>query len=426
MKSNYKSLGEYIRQVKVRNRDLGLTEPMGINISKFFMPSVANTNGTDLSKYRIVKNGQFAYNPMHVGRDEVLPIALLKGKNKIIVSPAYVVFEIIDEEVLNPEYLMMWFRRKDFDRNAWFTTDNSVRGGFSWESLCEMELPIPSPEKQQEIVNEYNAVVNRIKLNEELNRKLEETAQTLYKHWFVDFEFPISKEYSEAIGKPELAGQPYKSEGGEMVFNEDLGEEVPEGWVLGKLGDLTQQFSGYAFKGHDYSLRKGVDVVRGENVTEGRLRWDTRKKWDREINNRIKNCSLKVYDIVVGMDGSKVGKNWSMISNYDLPLFLAQRVTCLRAKQLEFQSFVYYSFPVLEFSKYVDQVQTGTSVPHISGQQIKDFPLLIPPNELLETYDKLIRKGIDRKFLNIAMNTKLLELKEILLAKLSLEEELVI
>lgn len=202
----------------------------GININKQFMPSVANTVGVDLSKYKIVSKRQFAFNPMHVGRDEMLPISMLDKDDPVIVSPAYVVFEIKDHEELDPEYLMMWCRRPEFDRNAWFTTDSSVRGGFSWSDFCDMELPVPSIEKQREIVREYNTIVNRIQMNEQMNQKLEETAQAIYKHWFVDFEFPISAEYAASIGKPELEGKPYKSSGGEMVFCAELDQEIPKGW----------------------------------------------------------------------------------------------------------------------------------------------------------------------------------------------------
>ena len=131
MKSNYKKIGDYVRQVSNRNIGLKTTNLKGININKEFMPSVANINGTDLSKYKIVKKDQFAFNPMHVGRDEVLPISLWRDDEEIIVSPAYTVLEITDTSILNPEYLMMWFERSEFDRNCWFTTDNSVRGGFN-------------------------------------------------------------------------------------------------------------------------------------------------------------------------------------------------------------------------------------------------------------------------------------------------------
>ncbi|HBC3436849.1 restriction endonuclease subunit S [Vibrio parahaemolyticus] len=240
MKSHYKRIGDYVTQIKLKNTDGSISSLKGININKHFMRSVANVNGTDLSKYRVVKKNQFAFNPMHVGRDEVLPISMLEDDEPIIVSPAYVVFEVKDEEELLPAYLMMWCRRSDFDRNAWFMTDNSVRGGFSWADFCDMKLPVPSIEKQREIVREYNVVNDRIALNEQLTQKLEDTAQAIYKQWFVDFEFPISREYAESIGKPELEGKPYKSSGGEMEFNEYLETDIPQAWSAEKLGDVCQ------------------------------------------------------------------------------------------------------------------------------------------------------------------------------------------
>jgi len=190
MRSNYKRLGDFIQQVKNKNSDNSLTieNLRGININKVFMPSVANVTETDLSVYKVVEKNQFAYNPMHVGRDEVLPIGMLETEQSVIVSPAYVIFEIIDTNELLPQYLMMWCRRSEFDRNAWFTTDSSVRGGFNWEDFCDLELPIPSLEKQREIVKEYHTIVDRIKLNEQLNQKLENTAQSIYKEWFVNFD----------------------------------------------------------------------------------------------------------------------------------------------------------------------------------------------------------------------------------------------
>jgi type I restriction enzyme S subunit len=110
----------------------------------------------------------------------------------------------------------MWFRRPEFDRYATFKCDAAIRGGYDWEALCETLIPVPSPTKQKEIVNEYNTIINRINLNKQLIQKLEETAQAIYKQWFVDFEFPDEN------------GKPYKSSGGEMVESE-LGE-IPKGW----------------------------------------------------------------------------------------------------------------------------------------------------------------------------------------------------
>ena len=181
-----KRLGDYIRPVDVRNRDLKVTRLMGINIEKRFMPSVANVVGTDLSNYKVVSKGQFACNLMHVGRDEKIPVALQKDDEPIIVSPAYVVFEVVDTNVLLTEYLMMWFSRSEFDRNAWFYTDGDVRGGMDRDALFDMQIPVPAIEKQREIVAEYNTLATRIETNKKLIATLEQTAQTLYRHTFID------------------------------------------------------------------------------------------------------------------------------------------------------------------------------------------------------------------------------------------------
>ena len=207
MTDSYKRLGDYIREVDVRNRDLEVTKLMGINIGKYFMPSVANVIGTDLSNYKIVGKGQFACNLMHVGRDEKIPIALLDTNERIIVSPAYWVFEVSNTTQLLPDYLMLWFRRNEFDRNAWFYTDSDVRGGMSKEALMDMTLPIPPIEQQQKIVAEYEAITRRIRLNEQIIVKLEETAQALYRKMFVD-----------GIDKNHL----------------------PEGWRMGTLGEIAK------------------------------------------------------------------------------------------------------------------------------------------------------------------------------------------
>lgn len=420
MRSHYKRIGDYVTQIKLKNTDDSISSLKGININKHFMPSVANINGTDLSKYRVVKKNQFAFNPMHVGRDEVLPISMLEDDEPIIVSPAYVVFEVKDEEELLPAYLMMWCRRSEFDRNAWFMTDNSVRGGFSWADFCDMELPVPSIEKQREIVREYNVVNDRIALNEQLTQKLEDTAQAIYKQWFVDFEFPISKEYAESIGKPELEGKPYKSSGGDMEYCGELEQDIPRNWSNGCFGDVATQFSGYSFKGEQYDFFEGTTVIRGENVTEGKLRFDTHKRWNLSLPGRAKDCFLENKDIVIGMDGSKVGKNWSLISPYQLPLLLAQRVCCVRAKSIEHQLWLYVSIKVRKFADYVSQVHTGTSVPHISGDQIMAFSVLIPENlELINQYDSYAKKMYDQLFVKQEETLKLAELRKIILQKMS-------
>ncbi len=183
MKSNYKKLSDYIQSVDVRNYDSSVTKLYGISIDKEFMPSVANIIGTDLNRYKVVKFNQFACNPMHVGRDEKLPIACLK-ENDVIVSPAYFVFQINDENELDPDYLNMWVKRPEFDRLCWFKTDASVRGGIDWEQICSFELPVPYIEKQKEIVKAYKTISDRIELKRKINYNLEATAGAIYHKFF--------------------------------------------------------------------------------------------------------------------------------------------------------------------------------------------------------------------------------------------------
>ena len=156
---SYKRLGDYIRVVSNKNKDLTVTNLLGVNIFKNFMPSVANQTGLDLSKYKIIKKGQFATNLMHVNRDEVLPVALYTEDEPALVSPAYKTFEVIDEEELLPEFLMLELQRPEFDRKAWTYCDSSVRGGLEWDRLCEMEIPIPHIDEQRKYVALYNGIL---------------------------------------------------------------------------------------------------------------------------------------------------------------------------------------------------------------------------------------------------------------------------
>lgn len=184
MKSNFDILGNHIRLIDTRNRESITDRVLGINIDKFFMPSVANVIGTDLSKYKLITKGKFACNPMHVGRDERLPVALYDEEEPAIVSPAYFMFEVIDNSILNEDYLMMWFRRPEFDRICWLHTDGSVRGGITWDDICRLELPIPPIEKQLEIVNSYKAITERIVLKQKINDNLDATIYAKFQDMF--------------------------------------------------------------------------------------------------------------------------------------------------------------------------------------------------------------------------------------------------
>ena len=169
---NYEPLSKHIKLVDYRNKDNVTDKVMGINIDKFFMPSVANVIGTDLSKYKLISKSLFACNPMHVGRDERLPVALYEDESPALVSPAYYMFQIIDETILNADYLMLWFRRKEFDRICWLKTDGSVRGGITWDDIGRIEVPIPPMEKQLKTVKAYKAITDRIELKKQINNNL--------------------------------------------------------------------------------------------------------------------------------------------------------------------------------------------------------------------------------------------------------------
>ena len=164
MKSNYKRIGDCIRVVDERNRSLEVSNLLGINITKNYMPSVANQTGLDLSKYKIVRKGRFACNIMHVGRDERFPVSLYIDEIPAIVSPAYVTFEVIDPEVTLSEYLMIVFQKPEFDRYSWYVSDSSVRGGLEWDRFCEIEIPIPTDiEAQKNVVAVYNELTRNQK-----------------------------------------------------------------------------------------------------------------------------------------------------------------------------------------------------------------------------------------------------------------------
>jgi len=183
---NYKPLGQYIQLIDKRNRDGAISNLVGVSFEKKIIPSIANTIGTDLSNYRIIKPGQFAYCPVTSRNGERISIALYKGEDTAILSVAYSVFEIIKPEELDADYLMLWVSRPEFDRYARFMSHGSVRELFSWDEMCNVLLPVPSIEEQRRIVSEYQTVERRIKNNEAMIQKLEETAQAIYHHTFVD------------------------------------------------------------------------------------------------------------------------------------------------------------------------------------------------------------------------------------------------
>lgn len=263
MRSNYRKIGDLIELVDERNKALEVKNLLGVSINKTFIPSVANTVGTNMGNYKIIRKGQFAVSLMQVRRDKKIPAALYREESPSIVSQAYPVFQVKENAELLPAYLMMWMSRSEFDRETCFHAVGGVRGSLEWEDFCNLELPVPSIEKQREIVREYEVITDRIALNEKMSEKLEETAQALYKHWFVDFEFPMPADYAESIGKPELIGKPYKSNGGEMKQCEELDKEIPIGFKSNTILEIS------------FSVKSGGTPLRSNNSYwfEGHIPW---------------------------------------------------------------------------------------------------------------------------------------------------------
>jgi type I restriction enzyme S subunit len=188
---NHLPLGELIQLVDNRNRDLTIANLLGVNINKYFMPSVANISGVDLSKYKIIRKGQFATNIMHVNRDEILPVALYQNEEPAIVSPAYMTFEVKDENILLSEFLMMWFLRPEFDRRAWTYCDSSVRGGLEWGRLCDIKIPIPDIKIQEAIVTIYHTLETRKRINEQLKNTVKPLCPVLMRGVVESMQFEI-------------------------------------------------------------------------------------------------------------------------------------------------------------------------------------------------------------------------------------------
>ena len=390
MKLNYKRLGEYIQPVEGRNTDLRDIPLMGLSINKVFIPSIANTIGTNMATYRIIKRNQFGYGPVTSRNGEKITIALFDDYDEAMISQAYTPFEVTDTEKLLPEYLMMWFRRPEFDRYARFKSHGSAREIFSWDEMLEVMLPIPHPNKQREIVKEYNTIQNRIKLNEQLIQKLEETAQAIYREWFVEFEFP----FDFAQGKHDENGKPYKSSGGEMVDSE-FGE-IPLNWEVGTLNDLIE-------------LQRGFDLP-----TQNRIEGTYPIFASTGTSEKHNEFRVKAPGIVTGRSGS-LGEVFYVDEDF-WPLN-----TTLWVKHFK-KATPIFSYYVLKGINIIDY-NGGSAVPTLNRNDIHRHQLIVPEKAVVEKFEKLQQAFFKQiKILN-QENQKLTELKALLLSKLATIEK---
>lgn len=286
MKSNYKKLGQYIRPVDVRNTEGKEENLLGVSVQKQFIPSIANTVGTDFTKYKVVRKGQFTYIPDTSRRGDKIGIALLEDYDEGLVSNVYTVFEVIDENQLMPEYLMLWFSRPEFDRYARYKSHGSVREIFDWDEVCNVELPVPSIEEQRSIVKAYKAITDRIALKKQINDNLEATAQAWFTSWFVDYE-PFPHSYDED-GKP----------------------LPPDDWENGILDSCIDFYNGYAFKSDDLldePIPESFDVFKMGNIKKGGgLNYEGTKSWiEREFCKGLERFILIRGDILMAMTDMK-------------------------------------------------------------------------------------------------------------------------
>ena len=374
---NHKCLGDYIREVDVRNRDLSVTTLVGLTINKSFIPSVANVIGTDLSNYKIIRKEQFACSLMQVSRDEKMPIAMFT-EDIAIMSPAYPMFEVVDKSILLPQYLMMWFSRKEFDREASFYAVGGVRGSLTWEDFCDMKLPIPSIERQREIVAEYETLSRRIAINKQLITRLEATAQTLYRKMFVD-----------GIDK----------------------ENLPEGWRMGTLGEFCKE------------MKSGGTPSRTNDEYWNRKDYPWLKSG--EVHNNVVN-DTEEYISQMGLNNSSakiVPQGTITMAMYGATAAQVAYLNCDTTTNQACCNMICYSksdaaylyFHLLSNQDEIKKLANGGAQENLNQELISQQPIIIPDD--LETIF-VFTPILDNLIVLYKENEKLKELQSLLLAKM--------
>ena len=359
--TDYKRLGDYIREVNVRNRELKVTNLLGVSISKEFMSSIANTIGTDMSTYKIVKRRQFAYGPVTSRNGDKVSIALLDGYDDAIISQAYTVFEVTDHELLLPEYLMMWFRRPEFDRYARFHSHGSAREIFDWDELCDVMLPIPSITRQREIVEEYETLTNRILLNNQMIQHLEATAQALYRKTFVD-----------TIDK----------------------ENLPEGWRMGTLGEVATFKYGKLAEKHVRSKEYPYPVFSGYAVT-----------------GYTDEYTLKEPTIVIIARGD-AGTGRICMSPKEC--FLSNLAIAIETKDVLIKDYLYYHL----LDSDTISLRSGSAQAQITINNVEPFEIMIPAKEVFMDFTQKVETLYQAILIKKQEIEKLTELQSLLLAKM--------
>ena len=306
----------------------------------------------------------------------------------------------------------MWFKRPEFDRYARFKSHGSAHEFFDLDEMYDVGLPLPSIEKQREIVNEYNTITNRITLNEQLNQKLEETARNLYKHWFVDFEFPNEE------------GKPYKSSGGAMVYNEELDKEIPEGWELENLGHIIESFS----KKHDFNKEELIffntsDILEGEFLHSNYMSID---KMPGQAKKKIQKGDILYSEI------RPKNKRYALVRIEADDYVVSTKLMVLRIRTNKFSSYRLYHF--LTEKDFVKELQfsaegrSGTFPQITFEEDIENKPFLIAREEIEGSWNNLLKNYYEQHYFRVDENKVLNKTKNLLLSKMTkveVEKEIV-
>ena len=382
MKEGSRLLGDFIQPVDERNRDLKVDYLLGVSISKQFIPSIANIVGTDLSSYKIVRTGQFAYGPVTSRNGEKISIALLQDKD-CIISSSYTVFEVTDNERLDPEYLMLWFSRPEFDRYTRYMSHGSVREIFDWDELCKVELPVPSIEKQRGIVKAYNTITDRIELKRKINDNLEATAMSLYKSWFIDYE-------------------PF-----------DLDDEgLPVGWYKAKLNDKlstsTQSIN---------PQKMDCDFVWHYSIPA----YDNEKLPSKDIPSSILSNKYIVPPnaILVSKLNPDTKRIWRSVPCFENAICSTEFIV-FSAKEPTHRAFYYLLFNTGSFIDFLVSNATGStnSRMRVKPASSLDFEFICPPNEVIDSFCRKVEPMLQKIEENHLEIRKLKELIPIAVAKM--------
>lgn len=396
MKEGYRLLGDFIRQVDVRNTEGKEENLLGVSVQKMFIPSIANTVGTDFTKYKVVKRGQFTYIPDTSRRGDKIGIALLTDYDEGLVSNIYTVFEVKDENELLPEYLMLWFSRPEFDRYARFKSHGSVREIMDWDEMCKVELPVPSIDKQRSIVKAYQTITERIELKRRINDNLTKTIKAVFKSWFLDF---------DAFDGVELVQSQYGL--------------IPNGWhyeLLGNLCDCVTKGTTPTTLGKDFT-DTGINFIKGESINDDHSFNKTLfAHIDDKTDELLKRSRIYVNDIVFTIAGT-LGK-FALVDSSVVPANTNQAVAIIRTSKI--MPAMLYSYFIGEWQVEFYKRNTQQAVQaNLSLGTIKDLPILLPDSKGQDHYMQLVTPLIVGMQNNFSEIERLYELQNQLLARLS-------